>query len=190
MYIDSSKHSALKDFILKLKLITDSIRSYSDIVFVCIGSDRSTGDSLGPLIGYKIQNIERSDIHVYGTLENPVHAKNICGVARSIKEKYEMPFIIAIDASLGKIEHVGYITVGKGALKPGSALDKDLPPIGNIHITGIVNFSGFMDFMTLQNTRLYTVMKMVDIISEGLHEFINGIEMDHKTSLVSILDGR
>ena len=24
------------------------------IIFVCIGTDRSTGDSLGPLIGYKL----------------------------------------------------------------------------------------------------------------------------------------
>ena len=30
------------------------------VVFLCIGTDRSTGDSLGPLIGYKLRKMEVS----------------------------------------------------------------------------------------------------------------------------------
>lgn len=32
-------------------------RSKKGIVFLCIGTDRSTGDCLGPLLGYKIQHL-------------------------------------------------------------------------------------------------------------------------------------
>ena len=41
-----------------LKPILDSNRN---IIFLCIGSDKSTGDSLGPLVGYNINNFEWSD---------------------------------------------------------------------------------------------------------------------------------
>ena len=36
------------------------------VVFLCIGTDRSTGDSLGPLIGYKLKEkrLERVEILV------------------------------------------------------------------------------------------------------------------------------
>lgn len=37
-----------------------------------------------------------------------------------------------------------------------------------MYITGIVNFSGFMDYLILQNTRLSVVMKMADMISMGI----------------------
>lgn len=179
-YIDAMSTNAFAVFseALYQTITYCKTNKYSDIVFVCIGSDRSTGDSLGPIIGHKLREMKYGNVHVYGNLENPVHAKNLCETTNLILEKYEMPFIIAIDACLGRIEHVGHITVGKGALKPGSAVNKDLQPIGNMHITGIVNFSGFMDFLTLQNTRLCTVMKIADIISSGIRYTIWRMQRD------------
>jgi len=142
-----------------------------NIVFVCIGTDRSTGDSLGPLIGYKIKSLRYSNVHVFGTLDNPVHAKNLESVLAEI-EKIEDSFIIAIDACLGKNEHVGYVTVGLGPIKPGSGVKKELTPVGDMHITGIVNFGGFMDFLVLQNTRLSIVMKMAELVSTGIRNVL------------------
>lgn len=169
-YIDSSKVNAFAAFSEALYQTINCCRTeeYRDIVFVCIGTDRSTGDSLGPIVGHKLKEMKYGNVHVFGNLDTPVHAKNLCETTRIILDTYDKPFIVAIDACLGKMEHVGHITVGTGALKPGSALNKDLEPIGNIHITGIVNFSGFMDFLILQNTRLGTVMKIADIISSGI----------------------
>jgi hypothetical protein len=42
-----------------------------------------------------------------------------------------------------------------------------------MHITGVVNTGGFMDFLVLQSTRLSVVMKMADIIARGLHMAFN-----------------
>lgn len=47
------------------------------VVFLCIGTDRSTGDSLGPLIGYKLRQMRLPKTTVFGTLERPVHAMNL-----------------------------------------------------------------------------------------------------------------
>jgi len=146
------------------KLYNDS---YHDIVFVCIGTDRATGDCLGPLIGYKIQDMNYNNIHVLGTLDNPVHAKNLEDHLKDL-ENYHKPFVIAIDASLGKFERIGFVNIKEGPLSPGSGVNKSLPQVGDMHITGIVNMSGFMEIMVLQNTRLSLVMNMANIISKGV----------------------
>lgn len=170
VYIDTDKSYAFKKFTdACYEIISNSIKNgYQSIVFVCIGTDRSTGDSLGPLIGYKISDLNYKNVYIHGNLEKPVHAKNIDKVMSDILTDYDKPFIIAIDACLGKMDHVGFITVGEGAIKPGSGVKKDLAPVGDMHITGIVNFSGFMDYLILQNTRLNIVMKMADMISMGI----------------------
>lgn len=169
-YIDTNKSFAFAAFTDAFHQLITSCRTkdFHDIVFVCIGTDRSTGDSLGPIIGYKLKGIKYDRVHVFGDLDSPIHAKNLRETITLIQTQYKKPFIIAIDACLGKTEHVGYITVGKGSIKPGSAVNKDLEPVGHMHITGIVNFGGFMDFLILQNTRLSTVMKIADIVSSGI----------------------
>ena len=169
-YIDINNKNALFRMceILLKKIQQSMLLGYKSVVFLCIGTDRSTGDSLGPLIGYKLNNMDYINVNVYGTLDEPVHAKNLNKVLKEINIKEKNPYIIAIDASLGSVNHVGYITIGNGPLKPGSGVNKDLPEVGDMHITGIVNFCGVMDFLVLQNTRLSLVMKMADIISSSI----------------------
>lgn len=142
------------------------------IILICIGSDRSTGDSLGPIIGEKLKFLRRANFSLYGTLENPVHAKNLCETLSAIKKTHKNPYIIAVDASLGSIDDVGSIIIKNTPLMPGSALDKKLPPVGDLSIKGIVNVTGALDFMVLQNTRLYTVMLLADIISSGIYHSV------------------
>ena len=131
------------------------------IVFLCIGTDRSTGDSLGPLIGYKLNQMKISKATVFGTLERPVHAMNL--------ENYMAVLIVAVDASVGNREHVGYVTLGKGALKPGLGVSKELRSVGDIFITGIVGSCGNYDPLMLQSVRLSVVMQMADCISRSIY---------------------
>jgi putative sporulation protein YyaC len=84
------------------------------------------------------------------------------------------------------MDHVGYITIGKGPIKPGSGVNKNLSPVGDMYITGIVNCGGFMDFLILQNTRLSIVMKMADLISTGIKYVLWKIKSDpHIVSIIS-----
>ena len=76
--------------------------------------------------------------------------------------------MIAIDASLGQKKHLGYVTIANGALYPGAAVRKELPPVGDIHITGIVNTAGVLEHLTLQTTRLSTVISLADKITQGI----------------------
>ena len=139
------------------------------LIILCIGTDRSTGDALGPLVGSKLHNFNLNpNIKVYGTLENPVHATNITEKIKEIEEKFDNPLIIAIDAGLGKSKSVGTVSVNPGPLKPGSGVDKELPAVGDFHITGLVNIGGYMEYFVLQSTRLSIVVKMAKTITYAL----------------------
>jgi putative sporulation protein YyaC len=161
--------------------------SYSDIVVVCIGTDRATGDCLGPLIGYKLKDMKYRNVHVYGTLDEPVHAKNL-GEYIELFKNFENPFIIAIDACLGRLERIGFINIKEGPLSPGSGVNKNLPAVGHVNITGIVNVGGFMEIMILQNTRLSVVMNMANLIANGVK--YNMWKMNRKITMpdVSVLN--
>lgn len=159
-------------------LMKEHVLSNRSIVFLCIGSDRATGDCLGPIIGYKLSKFKKyRNYFVYGTLEEPVHAKNLRDTIEMIYQTHEDAFIIAIDASLGKSSHIGYITIGEGPLKPGAGVDKELPEVGDVFITGIVNFSGFLDNMLLQTTRLNIVMSMADQICLAINYSISKLKL-------------
>lgn len=171
--IDSSSKnsiSILRDSLSRALLPV--VKSGRSVVFLCIGTDRSTGDCLGPLVGEKLKFLARTNICLFGNLEKPVHAKNLNAVIEEINVSFDDPFIVAVDACLGSIQNVGKVVIEEKPVSPGSALNKNLPQIGNISITGIVNISGNMEFMILQNTRLYTVMLLAEVISSGIYHCI------------------
>lgn len=165
-YFNAAKPRAAYEIGVQLtELILRSDKNLSDIIVLCIGTDRSTGDSLGPIVGYKLAD---KSLPVYGTLEAPIHATNLEKTLDFIDQNHKDSFVIAVDASLGSEKHIGYVTVGNGPLKPGLGVNKRLPDVGDLHITGIVNVSGSSDPMLLQTTRLKTVMRLADTIASGL----------------------
>lgn len=138
------------------------------VLVLCIGTDRSTGDSLGPLIGYQLRQKGLKYIDVLGTLNRPVHAMNLEDTMLLLKRNYPDYLIIAVDASVGMSSHVGCITLGRGALKPGLGVSKELQAVGDLFITGIVCSCGNYDPMMLQSIRLSTVMRMAECISDSI----------------------
>lgn len=171
--LDFNTPSASIDFSIMLNeyINTYYVPPYKELVILCIGTDRSTGDSLGPIIGHKLSNSfsNYNDVYVYGTLDDPVHAKNLKENIDFIYKSFEKPFVIAIDACLGRLDRIGYISVGKGPLSPGAGVNKKLPSIGDIHITGIVNLGGYMEYVVLQNTRLSLVMNMANVLVRSIN---------------------
>nr|WP_106782046.1 spore protease YyaC [Lysinibacillus timonensis] len=141
---------------------------HEEIIFCCIGTDRSTGDSLGPLTGSFLTSYHSFPFKVIGTLENPLHAVNLPSTVDEIQQSSTPPFVVAIDACLGSENNIGQIIVHEGPLLPGKAVKKELPAIGNVSVKGIVNVGGFMEMLVLQNTRLKTTYSMSDKIARAL----------------------
>jgi putative sporulation protein YyaC len=144
------------------------------LVILCIGTDRSTGDSLGPLVGTTLRGLGLPPSCVQGTLDEPVHATNLAQVLTDLHELYRDPLIIPIDASLGDANRVGFINLRKGSLSPGTAVKKELPPVGEFHISANVNVSGFLEHLVLQNTRLSVVVNMANTIARSVYFGLQG----------------
>ncbi|GAA3402853.1 spore protease YyaC [Paenibacillus hodogayensis] len=136
-----------------------------DLVFVCIGTDRSTGDALGPLVGTLLR--EAGYDQVIGTLEAPCDASNLVGRLEEIPED---KIAVAIDACLGLPSSVGLYQVSNRPLAPGKSVGRALPPVGRYSIAAIVNADGPRQYAILQNTPLYRVMTMARGIAAAVCE--------------------
>ncbi|HEY8341723.1 MAG TPA: spore protease YyaC, partial [Calditerricola sp.] len=97
-----------------------------------------------------------------------VHAVNLVDTIGRISRTHRDPYILALDACLGQFQHIGTITLDEGPVKPGAGVQKNLPAVGSLHMTGIVNVGGFMEYFVLQNTRLSVVMKMADVMAKAI----------------------
>jgi len=106
-------------------------------VFLAVGSHRHILDCLGPLTGTMITE-KAPLVTVYGTLDEPLNAKNLHHRMELIKEQHPGSIEIAIDASLGPADDLGMIKLFQGSLQPGKALSQRLEPVGHYYITGIV----------------------------------------------------
>ena len=174
IYVNTRHSGAVEEFSQAFYNTLNSLHTGGRCtVLLCIGTDRVTGDALGPIIGYKLSRYAPPGTIIYGTLDEPVHAKNLVKTIDTIYANHNNPLVIAIDASLGRKESIGYLTVGEGRVKPGLGLSRDLPEIGDMFITGIVCNNGVYAKTNIQNTRLNIVMRMADIAYYGIMNGLN-----------------
>ncbi|NLB88034.1 MAG: spore protease YyaC [Syntrophomonadaceae bacterium] len=156
---------------LLVESLTQTIKELEgEPVFLCIGSERHILDCLGPLTGTMLA--EKSlDILVYGTLEKPLHAKNLVKEIETIKSNHPHIIEIAIDAAIGIEKDIGIIKFKKGPLFPGKALGKRLPAVGQLSITGIVGKRDLDKGKQIINGSLHHVYHMAQLISSAIHEW-------------------
>ncbi|QKS46425.1 spore protease YyaC [Paenibacillus cellulosilyticus] len=141
----------------------EALRQGREIAFVCIGTDCSTGDAFGPLVGSALQAKGWSNVN--GTMEQPLDAKRI-----ALEGIHPPPhtIVITIDACLGRPESIGMFAVAEGPLKPGEGIGLNLDPIGDYSIAGVVNRQGPKPYRTLQVTSLHLVMRMAETAAAAI----------------------
>lgn len=169
-----------------LQLLTKKVSCSSYPVILCIGSDRIIGDCLGPVTGsllvYRcsltphISPVSSDRLSVYGTLSAPVHALNLDETLLEIKKKHPHRPVIAVDASLGSVHHIGTTYVRSGCLQPGAGVRKHLPHTGDISITGIAAPESTQPYLSLQTAQLSVITKMADYISQCILEACASLE--------------
>lgn len=136
-------------------------------VFVHVGAPSSTGDSLGPFVGWFLKRKGFQGEYL-GDLAEPVHARNL---KEKINEAWlvamrrnKFPHIIAVDAAIGI---PGRITVNRGPLRPGAGMGKNLPLVGSVHIMGGTSHFPFMMWFA----GLDQIVEMAEVIADGLMKF-------------------
>lgn len=138
------------------------------LLILCIGTDRATGDAFGPLVGSMLAESGAVGFSLFGTLEEPVHATNLSTTLSRIRRNQPDPFILAVDACLGRPTSVGTIQVGRGPIEPGAGVQKGLGPVGDAFVLGVVNTAGFWGDALLQQTRLSFVMRLARATASGI----------------------
>lgn len=126
-------------FNLKLKRI---LQKNNDIIIVCIGTPNVVGDSIGPIIGSKLQ-LNNCKYPVYGTILNPITALNIEDKISEIVNNHPLSKILAIDACVAKQHNIlNTIILNNTPIKPGAGLNKELLQIGDYSIkVAIIDYS-------------------------------------------------
>ncbi len=138
-------------------------------VFFLVGANSSTGDALGPFVGWFLKRKGFTGIYK-GDLNDPVHATNLKEKLSEIwylaLKSGKHPYIIAVDAAVGR---AGRVTVNRGPLKPGAGMGKTLPTVGNVHVMGgTASFPFGIWFAALDQT-----VGMAEIIADGILQFWN-----------------
>ena len=137
--------------------INNAAKEYKKVIFVCIGTDRSTGGCYGPMVG---TFLKRQGFNVYGTIENPVHALNMELILKNIDMKNNL--IIAVDACIG--EDIGDVKICDSPVYPGKGAGKNLPKVGDVSIKGIFANT----FINIDFVRLNTVFNLAKITTEAI----------------------
>lgn len=141
--------------------------------FLCIGTDRSTGDSLGPWVGTML---ERGGFPlVIGTIESPCDADRLPDVLSSLAPGAP---VVAIDACLGRPENIGRYVVAEGPLQPARSVGKAFPPVGTYSVAAVVGAAGPKPYWTLQTTSLHRVLLMAQEIADAIAAAWTGADLN------------
>lgn len=138
-------------------------------VYMCIGTEKVSSDSLGPRVGTLLNENLSTPIFVYGLCKQNITAENLCYCYKFIKKLHPNSAIVVIDAAVGTPEQIGKIQISAGGIAPGAATDKKLPQIGDMGIVGIVsdkNMKDFYDDLNPAKNRL--VAQTAEFIAEAI----------------------
>lgn len=156
-------------------------KRYSDLIFICIGTNKIVGDSFGPIVGEILKhNVRDGRIKVIGDLTNNINAKNIFQNLKNIEDKYTNPYIISIDSALSNSIEPGNVFIIKKGLIPGSALNKQNIAIGNIGIKGIVakdEKNLIKNYYNLKNADYKLILKFSKNISKIILQSIKSLNL-------------
>ncbi len=141
-------------------------------VILCIGSDRVTGDCLGPLVGHILTEKLNAPAFVYGSLFSPVTALNLVETERFIREKHPNSLLIAVDSSLGNECDIGSVRVIGDGIYPGAAVGKSLPKVGDVSVTATVADTGKS---RLYGVKLGFVYALAELIARAITQSLSGV---------------
>lgn len=128
------------------------------LTFLCIGSDRSGGDALGPLTGTLL--VERGYSRVVGTLHAPCDAETWTVRLEELERVGAGGPVLAVDACLGHPHSVGLFQLAAGPLEAGRSMRRGFAPVGDYSVAAIVNAVRDNPVRVLETTPLSRVWTM------------------------------
>lgn len=172
------KEEFVKNFENKL-YIQKCNKDFSQIVFLCVGTDRVIGDAIGPLVGSKLKALFKNynifNINIYGSLKDNVNYINVQDTIKKINNYHKDACIIVIDSALSKKENIGKIFVSNAKTMLGKGLNKNKVEVGDISIKAVVGKDLKItkyNFKNLQDISLGLILDLSETLANGIFEVI------------------
>ncbi len=168
---------------LKLQLKQFDIQNkFSEIIFLCIGTNKVIGDMIGPMVGERLEketkNLQKylpKKMIVYGNMNNTINLKNVEQVLSFLSYQYQDPFLITIDTALGKEENIKQVFISNGEIEIGKALNNGIKYQSHINIKGVVGKYHCQiqkNINTLKNINIKTIEEMSEMICNGIKDTV------------------
>lgn len=161
-------------------------QNFSEIVILCIGTDKLIGDAVGPMVGEKLQKESKiansintkKEIIVLGNMEQTLNYKNAQMKVKQIYKKCKMPFIITVDTALSKEKWSKKIYITKGKIQIGNSLGKSMLFESHINIKCVVGeyqntVEKNMEILKKVNPEL--VIELSEIVAYGVNRILEKI---------------
>lgn len=130
-----------------------------NVVVVCIGSEKITGDSLAPLVGELLVDRYNVKTFVYGTVSDSVNGKNMKEWLEFIETVHSGSKIVAVDAGLSYTDGVGTVKISASVF-PKKAVKGEAMAVGDVGIVGVVGKVGKNPLSVLMTVSALEVEKI------------------------------
>ena len=153
---------------------------FSNVVILCVGTNKIAGDCIGPIVGKKLGRLlnNNSNVVVLGNCKSTLNFNNAKNIWEQVKKDYSNPFIITVDAALGKKEMINKIVTSTGYIKIGSALGNGTYYPSHINIKGVVGeYSNDLqeNIKTLKNVEKNKINDLSNQITYRLYKMLEKI---------------
>lgn len=108
------------------------------LLFLCIGSEKISGDCIGPIVGTLLKEKYRIPYPVLGTEDNSVNGANIRAYRDNIKKYFPDYKIIAVDSAVGDDKDLWTLKIREGGVRAGGALNPSVEYYGEVGILAVV----------------------------------------------------
>jgi putative sporulation protein YyaC len=144
------------------------LKSQSKPIFLCVGSDKVVGDSIGAIIGELLSKKYKINAHIYGDLDNNADANNIQEIVQEIKEKYPTSPVILIDGILGELGDVGQVKFYENGAYASGQFGKGVF-VGDYSILAVVGVKGIDSLQFLSSVKLKTIVNQAEFIADSIN---------------------
>ena len=151
------------------------MENFSDIVILCIGTDKLVGDLVGPIAGHKLKRLFKNceKVKIYGDIKQTVNITNVNDIVLKISTSFNQPFIITIDSALGPREAIETVYVSTGGLEPGRALEKKKSYSSNVSFKAVVGEdfqNAALNFYELKSINRKVVQRLANEITYHVYK--------------------
>ena len=153
--------------IMAVSLASTLLESKERPIFLCVGTDKIVGDSVGVLIGELLTKKYKINAHVYGTLDANVDAQNINQIIDDIKLKHPSSPIILVDGILGDFDSVGQIKFYKNGAYAGGQYGKGVF-VGDYSILPVVGVKGIDSLNFINSVKLKNVVEQAEFVADSI----------------------